>query len=91
MVKEKDLNFIQDHLLYINSKGKKVRRLPKKCLGGFYFLEAAYKNLLQGYFGYVPPTLIKDKKAIQACRQGLLNKILKELNGVDNASKEKRS
>lgn len=80
MVLERDINILRDQLIYINSRGKRVKRKPRTCLGGFYYLEAAYKHLSYGSFRYVPPQQINDEKIIGQTRQVLMDKVLAELS-----------
>lgn len=79
MVLERDINILRDELLYVNSRGKKVKKLPRECLGAFYYFEAAYKDFLYGTFRYIPPQRINDSAFIKITRQVLLDKVIAEL------------
>lgn len=79
MLKESDINILEEHLRYINSKGKRVKRKPDNCLGAFYVMEAGYKDFIYGSFQYIPGHKVTDKKYLDEVRFILLNKILKEL------------
>lgn len=82
MIKEKDLNILRDEILYLNSKGKRVKRAPKVIFGAFYYLEAVY-----GGIAYGETTLISSKAlqadtegSIKTAREKLLQKILSVIN-----------
>lgn len=79
MLVEKDINILEEGLIYINSKGRRVKKFPRTCLGGFYTLDAAYKETTYATFQYIAPENIRDKLKIKEARQILLVKVLKEL------------
>jgi len=79
MLLKKDINILEEGLLYINSKGKRVKKFPQTCLGGFYILEAAYQGLFYGTLQYIAPENIRDTVKIKEAREILLAKVIKEL------------
>ena len=79
MLLEKDINILEDGLIYLNSKGRRVKKFPRTCLGGFYILEVAYQEFSYGTFQYITPENIRNEVKIKEARQILLAKVIKEL------------
>jgi hypothetical protein len=73
------VNILRDEILYINSKGKRVKKIPRTCLGAFYYIDAVYRNFSYSSFLYIAPQNIRDEETIKKTRQTLLDKVLKEL------------
>ena len=82
MIKEKDLHILRDELLYLNSKGKRVKRLPKIIFGVFYFLEVIHEEIVYGETQFIDIRAIKQfgDKIVSAARKKLLTRILELIN-----------
>lgn len=79
MINEKDVNVITDQLLYVNSKGKRVKRKPRICVGAFYILELGYENQIVEECFFIGPDQLGDEQRIQSARQVLFDKLVKQL------------
>jgi hypothetical protein len=82
MIEEKDLHILRDELLYLNSKGKRVKRVPKIIFGGFYFLEVIHEEIVYGETQFINPRAMQQfgDEIVSAARKKLLNKILELIN-----------
>jgi hypothetical protein len=83
MLKEKDLNILQDEVLYINSKGKRVKRKPRTCLGALRFFEAAYRDFTFAFFVSIPGHEVSEA-ALNKARTFLVEKTLTEFHKIYN-------
>jgi len=80
MVKETQLKIQRDELLYLNSRQKLTRRKPQKCLGGFYYLEVIYEEILYRKCRFIADPLTFWASQGVALRARLFNEILFEIN-----------
>jgi len=80
MLKISDINILKEYKIYLNSKGKRVKREPKTCIGAFYHISAGYRNLVYESMFYIPTLDVKNENFIKENREKLMDKILKELS-----------
>lgn len=81
-VKEKDLLIIRQHFLYRNSKGKVIKREPKKILEAFYILEVEYNQALYQRQVFIKPSECNESKKLMKAKYNklMMDDILKEIN-----------
>lgn len=81
MLEEKDVTIVRDEILFLNSKGKRVKKKPRKCLGAFYFIEAIYNKDVYSTFAFIPPEYSDNKDCHTEVRKNVLTMVLKKLSG----------
>lgn len=82
MIEEKNLHILRDELLYLNSKGKRVKRPPRVIFGGFYFLEVIHEEIVYGETIFIDPRAMQSlgDEAVKSARAKLVAKVLELIN-----------
>lgn len=82
MIVEKDLNILRDELLYLNSKGKRVKRAPRIIFGAFYFLEVIHEEIMYGETQFIDSSALQmnEELAVKSAREKLVTKVLGLIN-----------
>ena len=81
-ITEKQLAFLHEKVLWLNSKGHRVIKRPRCICGAFYWVTTVYEDIMyeEGAFIGAAQLAQNETQILEKTRDNLITKILRKIN-----------